>query len=349
MVIEYQDFTGRTQAVQQVEIRARVTGYLVKVLFKDGAEVKKGDLLFEIDPRPYQAQLDEALRRVALDQASFDLARATYARDEALLKQEAGAISRWQIDQDRASLDEAKARIDKSRAAAEVSKLNLEFTKVVAPIDGRIGQHLLDPGNLVLADSTVLATVVSEDPIRAAFDIDEQTLLRLRRAMNEGKIKIGAETPVFIGLAGEADFPHRGIVDFMDNRVDPDKGTIRLRAIFPNPKPSGGVRLLSPGMSVRVRMPMGEPSRALLVRDRAIASEQGVKYVYVLDAENKVQHRRVETGPLQSDGLRVIWKGLKADDWVVVSDLQRLRSKMAVHPEKVTMPVSEASAESGGK
>jgi len=205
-------------------------------------------------------------------------------------------------------------------------------------MDGRIGRRLLDSGNLVSDDSTILATVVSEDPICVNFDIDERTLLRLRRSVNEGKIKVGTELPVLMRLADEGDFSHRGTVDFTDNRLDPEKGTIRLRAEFPNPRPQAGVRLMSPGMFVHVRLAIGGPYKALLVTDRTVASDQGLHYVYVIDAENKVRYRQVETGHLESDGLRVVLNGLKPDDLVVLGRLQEMRPNLTVKPEKTAMP-----------
>jgi multidrug efflux system membrane fusion protein len=334
MVTDFKDFTGRTHAVDQVELRARVFGFLVKTAFKDGADVKKGDLLFELDPRPYQARLDQALSQVALQEASLKLAKVTYARDQAIIAKAPDAISKQQLDQDQAAVDEAAARLMAAKASTEIYKLDLAYTKIVAPINGHIGQCLVTPGNLVMADTTLLATIVTEDPIYVYFDMDERTLLQLRQSMNEGKIKAATELPVMMGLAGEDGFPRRGTLNFTDNRVDPDKGTIRLRAVFPNPKPPQGVRLMVPGMSVRSRLLIGGPYKALLVRDQSVAADQGLHYVYVIDADNKVQHRRITTGELQDDGMRVVLTGLKPDDLVVV-DRQGLRPKITVQPEKV--------------
>jgi membrane fusion protein, multidrug efflux system len=349
LVTDYQDFTGRTGAVQQVEIRARVSGFLVNVPFKDGTEVKQGDLLFEVDTRPYQLRVDQAASRLALDEASLKLAKAVYDRDRARAAAVAGSISAQQLDQDMAAVEEATARVRSSRAGMDECKLNLSFTRVTAPIDGRIGRRLLDVGNLVQADSTILATVVSEDPIYAYFDVDERTLLHLRRAINEGRLKANSEWMVHIGLTGEEGFPRRARVDFTDNCVNAETGTVRLRAVLANPRPPDGVRLLSPGMFVRVRMPIGAPYKALLVIDRAVGSDQGLKYVYVIDGENKVQYRRVRTGPLQDDGLRAISAGLKPDDLVIVGGLRDLRPNLTVRPEKVVMPALAMPSNSGEK
>jgi multidrug efflux system membrane fusion protein len=253
----------------------------------------------------------------------------------------ANSVSQEQLDQDRASMEEADARVKAFEKNMEVFKLNHEFTEVTSPIDGQISRYYLTLGNLVNQDQTLLTTVVSLDPMYAYFDVDEATLLRIRKAVNEGRIKRrqdGADIPVLMGLQGEEGFPHQGTVNFVDNQVDPTTGSITVRGVFSNPEPPGGIRLLSPGMFVRIRLPIGPPHPALLVVDRAVASDQGLKYVYVVDAQNKVQYRRVTTGPLQDDGLRVIAQGLKRDEWVIVGALQQVRPRMQVEPERTPMP-----------
>jgi multidrug efflux system membrane fusion protein len=344
-VTDYADFTGRTDAVESVGIRARVTGYLLNIPFKEGAEIKKGDVLFEIDPRPYQAQLKEAQSQVAVNRASLKLAQANLARDEPLAA--TGAVTAQQIDQDRAAVDQAQAMVDATLATVEVYKLNLEFTKVTSPIDGMVSRYYLTVGNLVMQDQTLLTTVVSLDPMYAYFDMDEPTLLRIRRAINEGKIKLrpGENIPVLMGLQGEEGFPHQGSVNFVNNVVNPSTGTIAVRGVFPNPLPPGGRRLLSPGMFVRIRLPIGQAHPALLVIDRAVGSDQGLPFVYVIDAEHKVQYRRVATGALQDDGLRVVESGLQPDDWVVTGGLQQVRPRMEVQPEQMPMPTLEAAGQ----
>jgi RND family efflux transporter MFP subunit len=211
---------------------------------------------------------------------------------------------------------------------------------VASPIDGRVSRYYLTLGNLVNQDQTLLTTVVSLDPIYAYFDVDESTVLRVRKAVNEGRIKRhpqGTEIPVLMGLQGEEGYPHEGTINFVNNQVDPTTGSILVRGVFPNPEPPGGVRLLAPGMFVRIRLPIGQPHPALLVIDRAISSDQGQKYVYVLDAENKAQYRRITTGALQDDGLRVVL-GLNPDDRVVVGGLQQVRPQMQIRPDEVPMP-----------
>ena len=235
---------------------------------------------------------------------------------------------------------QAEASVEAAKASLEVYKLNLSFCSVTSPIDGMVARYYLTLGNLVNQDQTLLTTVVSLDPMYAYFDMDEPTLLRIRRAINEGKIKRPQDgvIPVLMGLQGEDGFPHRGDINFVNNQVNPTTGSIAFRGVFPNPKPQGGVRLLSPGMFVRVRLPIGNPHPAVLVIDRAISSDQGLKYVYVLDADNKAQYRRVTTGPLLPDGLRVITDGLKPGEWVAVGGLQQIRPNMEVKTEKIAMP-----------
>jgi multidrug efflux system membrane fusion protein len=344
-VTDYVDFTGRTDAVEAVDIRARVTGYLIKIPFKEGAEIKKNDLLFQIDPRPYEAQLEQAEGQVTLNQASLRLAKTTYARDRAISLSVAGGVSQQQLDQDKAAVEEAEARVKAYQASVKVYKLNLEFTRVVSPINGRVSRYYLTVGNLINQDQTLLTTVVSLDPMHVYFDMDEPTLLRIRRAINEGKIKRPSDgvVPVLMGLQGEEGFPHKGTINFVNNQVNPSTGSISVRGVFPNPVGPGGARLLTPGMFVRVRFPIGQPHPALLVIDRAIGSDQGLKYLYVVDKDNKIQTRRIRTGALQEDGLRVIedekpGQGIAPTDWVVVGALPQIRPRMTVRTEKVPMP-----------
>lgn len=340
-VTDHVDFTGRTDSEFSVDVRARVSGYLIHRRFKDGSDVKTGDLLFEIDPRPYQAQLDQALSQVKLNEASLKLSRATYERDRAVARAQPGAVSMQQLDEDRAAVEEASARVKAAEASTAVYKLNMGFTKITAPIDGQISRTYLTEGNLVIQDQTLLTTIVSLDPMFVYFDLDEPTLIRIRKAVNEGKLKPlrDGSMPVRMGLQGEEGHPHKGTINFVNNQVSPSTGSITMRGVFANPKPKGGEQLLSPGMFVRTRLPIGEPHPALLVIDRAIGSDQGLKYVYVLDADNKVDYRRIETGTLQPDGLRVITEGLRPDDWVVVGGLPQLRARMQVQPDRTTMPV----------
>jgi multidrug efflux system membrane fusion protein len=380
-VTDFVDFTGRAEAVQSVNIIARVTGYLVQMPFREGAIVHKYDLLFEIDPRPYQAQFDQAQSQVNLSQAQLDLAKSTLSRYQALKKDTPGAVSDQAIDQYKAAVTEAEARVAANKKSMEVYYLNKEFTRVVSPIDGQVGRYNLTTGNLVNQDQTLLTTVVSLDPMYVYFEIDERTILRIRKAINEGKIKpygginpppeqsvtqflaaqgilplgpvpgspaavaaLGTATlelaavPVSMALQGEDRYEHRGIINFSNNQINPATGSITVRGVFPNPLPKNGVRLLSPGMYVRVRLPIGQPQSALLVIDRVIQSDQGQKYVYVIDGEGKAEQRSITTGALQEDGLRVVTKGLQKSDLVIVGNLQQIQPGMQVQGDVKEMP-----------
>lgn len=344
-VTDYVEYTGRTDAKQSVGIRARVTGYLVKVNFTEGSEVKKGDLLFEIDPSIYQAQLDQAKAQVALNEATLKFSQATYERAKATFSK--GAGSQQEVDQAKASVGESAARVEAAKSAVKLYELNLGFTKVYSPIDGHISRFYYTLGNLIIQDQTLLTTVVSTDPMYAYFDMDERTILRIRNLINQGKIKArakGEDLPVLMGLEGEEDYPHRGTVDFANNAENPSTGTLAVRGMFANPLPKGGRRLMTPGMFVRIRLPVGAPHPALLVVDRAIGSDQGLKYLYVVGPDNKLQSRRVKTGALQADGLRVIEEGITASDRVVVGSLPQLRANMQIEPEPTTMPTPGAAA-----
>ena len=351
-VTDYVDFTGRADAVHSVNIIARVTGYLTKMPFKEGSLVKKGDLLFEIDPRPYQAQFEQAQSQITLYDAQLKLAQTTLARYEKLNKDTPGAVSQQALDQFKAAVEEAQARVNAQKKSLEVYKLNKEFTQVVSPIDGQVSRYYLTLGNLVNQDQTLLTTVVSLDPMYAYFDVDERTLQTIHKAINDGRITSfgeGSDTPVSMGLQGEEGFPHKGTIDFLNNQINSATGSLSVRGIFANPKSEKGVRSLVPGMFVRIRLNIGKPHKPLLVIDRAIQSNQGLKDVYVVDAENKVQKRRVSTGALQEDGLRVISKGLKPDDWVVVGALQQVREGLEVRPDRRPMPSFGQPTELPGK
>ncbi len=352
-VTDYIDYTGRLDPVYSVDIRPRVTGYLVKMPFKEGSDVKKDDLLFEVDPRPYQAQYDRAASQVELSKAQLKLAKADYQRALVVAKTP-GAISQQDLDKYLAAQEEAEASVDARIANMEAYKLNLDFCQVTSPIDGMVSRYYLTLGNLVNQDQTLLTTVVSLDPMYAYFDLDERTLLRIRTAINDGQagpLHHGQEFPVLMGLQNEQGYPHDGMINFVNNRVDPFTGTITLRGSFPNPVPKDkdGVRLLSPGMFVRIRIPLGKPHPALLVTDRAVGTDQSKKFVYVVDAENTVRYKSVTLGALQEDGLRVIEEGIDKDDWIVVSGLQSVQTKMVVSPEREPMPIPVAEAEAAAK
>jgi RND family efflux transporter MFP subunit len=332
-VTDYFEFPGQTAAVGEVEVRARVTGYLVQVNFEDGQVVKKGDLLFEIDARPYQAALDRAQGDLARLQAMLDKAQVDVARSEKL--RPSGAASEDEYEQRVAQLAVHKASLQSAEAAVREAQLNLEFTKISSPIDGRLGRTRITEGNLIQpgpGESTVLTTVVTTDPIYVYFNIDEHALLKYagaRWGSGEGispnrtrQLQIPAE----IGLANEEGFPHAGVLDFVDNRVTRDTGTIQARGVFDNSK-----HYLTPGLFVRVRIPFGKPHQALLVTERAIGRDQKEKFLLTVNKDNVVEYRRVKVGALR-DGLRVIESGIQADDAIIVKGLQRVRPGVTVRP-----------------
>jgi RND family efflux transporter MFP subunit len=324
-VAETADFTGRIEAAESVELRARVTGYLARVTYKPG-QVKQGDLLFEIDPRPYQAELEKARSELSLREAHLRLATVTLERMRTIAASAPGAVGAGELDKLLGEREEAQVAVQAAKASLEVYKLNLDFTRVTAPISGRIGPPLIDPGNIVRADDTRLANLVSTDPVYAYFDLDERTYLRLRRAQADAPTR--AESPVQLGLADEAGVPHSGKLDATDVRVDPATGTLRCRAVFPN---SNGV--MTPGMFVRVRLAVAPPAPALLVPERAVGTGQGEPYVLVVNDRNVVERREVRLGPAH-EGLRVVREGLRPDDRVVTRDVATLLPGTTVHPRQ---------------
>ncbi len=340
-VNDYVDFTSRVAAVESVEVRARVGGYLEKIHFKEGTLVKKGDLLFEIDPRPYQAQVDFSKAQIAANEALLKKAKADNERYQGLAKKSAGAVSPQELDQYQAAEDQALANVGTAKATLETNQLSLGFTKVIAPIDGRVSRYDVTVGNLVQQDVTLLTTIVSVDPIYAYADVDEHTVLHVRELIRAGKAKSArdVELQVRLGLANETGFPREGTVNFVDNQVNPKTGTLRVRAVFPNHD-----QFLTPGLFARLRIPIGEPHEALLVTDRAIDTDQGQKVVYVVDHDNKVDSRPVRLGAAH-DGLRAIEGGLSPGDRVIVNGLQRVRPGVTVEPKLVEMPGSAVTSE----
>lgn len=333
-VEDYADLTGRTSAVESVEVRARVGGYLEKINFKEGSLVKKGDLLCEIDPRPYQAQVDFARSQLAANEAVLKKASADNVRNKTLASKSPGAVTQQELDQYQAAEDQAIASVGTARATLDTNELNLGFTKIVSPIDGRTSRYNVTVGNLIQEDTTLLTTIVSVDPIYAYVDVDEHTVLHVRKLIREGKAQSARDVDlhVHLGLADKQGFPREGVVNFVDNQVNPKTGTLRLRAVFPNSD-----EFLTPGLFARVRIPIGSPHEAMLVTDRAIDTDQGQKIVYIVDKDNKVDSRPVTVGSVH-DGLRVIEAGIEATDRVIVNGLQRVRPGVTVDPTLVEMP-----------
>ncbi len=333
-VVEWDEYPGRLEPVDMVEVRARVNGYLESIHFKDGALVNKGDLLFVIDPRPYQAEV--AKEEAALNQAQTRLEWAVneVGRAERMVK--ARAISEEEADSRNKSRREAEAGVQSARAALDVAKLNLEYTRVTAPVTGRIGRKLITEGNLVNSgqgQSTLLTTIVSVDPIYCYFDADERSVLKYQQLHREGKglnLRNG-QVECELELANETGFPHKGVLDFVDNRVNSATGTLRVRGVFANPAPDF---VLQPGFFARVRVPGSSKYSALLIPDQAIGSDQGQKFVYTVTEENAVEYKLVQLGPL-FDGLRVVRNGLAPGDWVVVNGLMSVRPGAKVKADRV--------------
>jgi membrane fusion protein, multidrug efflux system len=339
-IVDNDDYEGRIGAVETVEVRARVRGHLIKVDFQDGQIVKKDQLLFEVDPRPYQATLDAAKAQLAGAEAALELAKKEYTRARSLLR--SNAASREEVDVWTGKQAVAKAETLKAQAAVEQAQLDLDFTKIAAPIQGKASRTQVTVGNLVNAGGgeTLLTTIASIEPMYVYFDVDERALLRyktiFRKPQSQGSPEPSVKDlkiPVSVGLEGEKGYPHKGVIDFADNRVNPNTGTIQVRGVLPNAN-----RLLEAGMRARVRVPIGDPHKSLMVTERAIGTDQSLKFVYIVNDETKVVERRdVRLGRL-NDGLQVILEGLKPEDWVIVNGIQRVRDGAKVDPKRVPMP-----------
>jgi membrane fusion protein, multidrug efflux system len=318
------EFTGRLQAVDTIQLRPRVGGYVDSVHFQEGALVRKDQLLFRIDPRPYQAEVDRLSANLNQARSEQALAQSNAERAQRLLDQH--AIAKEEADRQATAAQSAKAQVASTTAALDSARLNLSFTEVRAPIDGRVSNALVTPGNLVTSND-VLTSVVSVDPIYAYFDVDEHSFLKFDRQRREH----GASPQITMALADEKGFPHTGRVDFVDNQLRAGSGTIRLRAVFDNADAR-----YTPGLYVHIQLRSDSRQPRALVDDRAIGTDLGNKFVYVIDKDRKVEYRRVETGPLL-DGLRVVTDGLDAKDVVIVNGLQHVRPGVEVNPTKVAM------------
>jgi RND family efflux transporter MFP subunit len=334
-VVESDEYTGRLEAVEAVDIRARVNGYLQSVHVTDGAIVKKGALLFVIDPRPYQAELNRARAQLAQAIARFERTQKDFARAQQLVKSR--AISQEEVDTRSADQRQAEEAVRAARAAVEAAQLNVEFTQVKAPISGRISREFVTVGNLInggAADSTLLTLIVSLDPIYCYFDVDERSYLKYSRLWQNSTSAAShqVKTPVDLGLADETGFPHHGHLDFIDNRLDPNTGTITGRAVIPNPDLT-----LTPGLFARIRLPGSSQYEALLLPDEAIGTDQTQRFAFVVNDQNTVEYRRVELGPI-IDGLRVVRNGLQPEEWVMVNGVQRVRAGMKVDPQQQALP-----------
>ena len=339
-VTEWDEFTGRLEAVNTVAVRPRVSGYVSGVRFREGAIVDRGDLLFQIDARPFQAEVDRLKAELTRARATVQRASSEAQRAERLTAQD--AMSREESDRRASFAQEATAQVEAVAAALRAAELNLEFTRVTSPIGGRVGRAIATEGNLVSTgpgEGTLLTTVVSLDPIYAAFDVDEQSFLRYGNLASEGKRASARQSglPIQMALAGEQQFPHQGKMNFLDNQIDPDTGTIRARAVFTNPDGD-----LTPGLFVRLRLPGTAAYDGALIRDAAVGTDLDKRYVLVVTKDHTVEYRPVTLGP-NVGSLRVVRSGLSAGELVVVNGLQRVRPGMKVDPVVAAMEVATES------
>jgi RND family efflux transporter MFP subunit len=350
-VTEYLEFTGTTRAVKEIDIRARVEGFLENVHFEDGDFIKKGQLLFIIDPKPFKAAVENARGRLGRHQAQLERAEKEYQRNLTLFKQNAASeanVVKWKSE-----MEESNSAVVSAQAALDKARLDLGYCTIRSPIAGRISRKQVDVGNLVGAsEHTLLTTIRKSTPIYAYFSINERELLRVMKMAREEGITADKpdKIPLELALANETGFPHNGHLDFADSTVDPGTGTVELRGIFPNPGPPF---LLVPGLFVQVRMPIAERENALLVTERALGLDQGGRYLLVVKNENVVEQRHVKIGALRN-GMRVIEDGLKPEDWVVVKGIQRAipgakvtpQQEQVAKPDKNPAPAKESTESS---
>ena len=326
-IVEWDEYTGRTGAVESVDVRPRVSGYIDNITFRAGDRVNKGDLLFVIDPRPYQAALDQANAQLRQAQANQLLQEANFARQDRL--RQSGVIAKEDYDTALSNKNQSAAQVLSNSAAVELAKLNLTFTQIASPISGRISREQVTVGNLVQADSTLLTNIVSIDPIYAYFNVDERAVLKYQQLIRQGKIADArsASVPVYLQLENEKSFPHEGVIDFVNNQFNSSTGTLQVRGVFLNAN-----AFLTPGAFVRVRVAAGPMHEAILVTDRAVGTDQGSKYVLALDDQNVVGVKPVELGP-EVEGLRVVRSGLTGEEQVIINGIINARPGSKVSPE----------------
>ena len=325
---EWQEFSGRLQAVNTVEVHPRVSGYVDRVAFTDGARVKKGQLLFQIDPRPFQAEVERLVAERTRSVSDLELAKANRARAERLIS--AHAISREEYERQVAAEASAHGALGSIDASLQEARLNREFTEVRAPIDGHASRAIITAGNLVTSAS-LLTTLVSDDPVYVYFDADEQTYLRYAKAKHDRAPANTGASDIYIGLVDEDGYPHPGQVDFIDNQVDATTGTIRARAALANPDGR-----YTPGLFARVRLIGGEDRDSVLIEDRAVGTDLSKKFVLTLTKDNRIEYRLVELGP-EINGLRVVTQGLAPNEFIVVNGLQHVRPGQMVAATRVAM------------
>jgi RND family efflux transporter MFP subunit len=336
-VTDYMEFTGTTRALDSVDLRARVSGYLQSIEFEDGAYVEKGQLLFVIEPEWYEVALASEKAKLRKAQAALKLAEAEVERTRPLVKR--GALAGAELDVKVADRDSASAEVATAEAAVDQAELNLRYTRITAPISGRIGRHMVDVGNLVQMQTTMLTTIESIEPIHVYFNVSESEVLQFveHGASSEAK---SDQAPLFVGFSEAGGFPFEGRLDYTELGVDPETGTQQRRGVFPNKD-----RSLLPGLFVRVRIPLGKPAPQLLVNERAIGADQRGQYVLVVNDKNLVERRPIVLGSAHN-GNRVVKKGLSAGEWIVVNGLQRARPGAPVNPQKTQLK-AEAVARLG--
>jgi RND family efflux transporter MFP subunit len=311
-----------------VEFRPSVEGYLEKILFTPSSYVKKGDLLFVIDPRPYEAKLKEAQAGLLVRKAELELARTTLTRKQNAFKDR--AVSEVDVIEAQAKQKQAEARLQSAKASVDTAQINLSYTHITAPISGRIDRSLVDVGNLVGAGTpTLLATIVDDDPMYAYFSVSERDILYYQTHSESKSLSVKRSHKAYLGLANEADYQHEGIIDYLDNRLQTTSGTMQVRAVFPNTNHD-----LLPGLFARIQVPIAKIPNALLVPDLALGVDQQGDYLLVVDPKNTVERRSVTTGTLVK-GMRVITKGIGPDDRVIVKGLQKARAGAVVNPTEV--------------
>ena len=336
-VTDFDQFTGRIRAIQRVEIRPRVSGFISSVNFSEGREVKQGDILFVIDPRPYEAELKRVQAQLQHDVTASSLAKIEFERATKLLNQH--AISQQEFDTRSTGTEQAQANVLASQAAVDTAQLNVSFTQVRAPISGRVGKAEITAGNLVANGATLLTTIVSQDPVYVEFQVDEQTYLKhlggdkattqTKKESTKGGNK--ESDSLWVGLANETGYPHQAKLEFINNELDIATGAINIRGELRNPD-----RQFVPGMFARVKFPQSSHHDAILIKDAAIGTDQNVRFVFVVNAENQIEYRAIKLGTLIDD-LREVQEGLKPGEVIVVSGLQRVRPGSVVTPQRITM------------